>query len=351
MLQEMYGIKNVIKQRKLDAADIDTYDKKEKLYQSHLSLKHRILKITRSLKKDIGLVLIGSNPKVDFLTREDYSNISIKYPVFSYDWDKIYDLFEKYEIEKARNGHYDPTLQNVGNFMSCQKKALDGPHIHEVYIDECQDKVFDHDSHALMYKWERTRAKINYSNIIINPSRFELDINYRSHNGILQLASSVIDLIRHFFPNSIDHLSCEREAKRMEFDDVLLYNFFTDSPASRKREYKTVSNLAKKSESYEWNQRGKNLFEEQQYEQQTAKDFINDSDDNTIKSNFINAIIAFKECSRPGQAALCYQANMLHETGEHFEKAKKYDDAALAYKDGFLKDSHFYKIATEFISI
>ncbi|GBB85844.1 hypothetical protein RclHR1_01230007 [Rhizophagus clarus] len=211
MLQEMYGIKNVIKQRKLDAADIDTYDKKEKLYQSHLSLKHRILKITRSLKKDIGLVLIGSNPKVDFLTREDYSNISIKYPVFSYDWDKIYDLFEKYEIEKARNGHYGSIDQyNVGNFMSCQKKALDGPHIHEVYIDECQDKVFDHDSHALMYKWERTRAKINYSNIIINPSRFELDINYRSHNGILQLASSVIDLIRHFFPNSIDHLSCER---------------------------------------------------------------------------------------------------------------------------------------------
>lgn len=38
--------------------------------------------------------------------------------------------------------------------------------------------------------------------------------------------------------------------------------------------------------------------------QQIAKD---DSDVNTIKSNFDKAIKAFKECSRPGQAALCYQ--------------------------------------------
>jgi ATP-dependent exoDNAse (exonuclease V) beta subunit len=165
-----------------------------------------------------------------------------------------------------------------------------------------------------MYKWECTRAKINYSNIITNPNRFELDINYRSHNGILQLASSVINLIWDFFPNSIDQLSREHskvggprptffdgfqkehlsdrkrselddvctsnkqrrvdsdenpfiefgadqviivrndeakmqvkklinkaglvmtvfETKGMEFNDVILYNFFTDSPARRK---------------------------------------------------------------------------------------------------------------------
>jgi hypothetical protein len=169
------------------------------------------------------------------------------------------------------------------------------------------------DLYALTYKWERTRARINHRNII-NPKRFELNINYRSHNGILRLASSVIDLIWHFFPNSIDRLPPERskvggpqpiffdgfkkehlsdckrrelddvytlnkqrrvdgdenpfvefgadqviivrdekakmhvnklinkvglvmtvfEAKGMEFNDVLLYNFFTDSPACRK---------------------------------------------------------------------------------------------------------------------
>jgi len=134
------------------------------------------------------------------------------------------------------------------------------------------------------------------------PNEFKLNINYRCHNGILKLASSVIDLIWHFFPNSIDKLSRERseiggpqpiildgfqkhhfkifseienenmtnyvefgaeqviivrdieaknqvkgligknagliltvfEAKGMEFNDVLLYNFFTDSPACQK---------------------------------------------------------------------------------------------------------------------
>jgi ATP-dependent exoDNAse (exonuclease V) beta subunit len=133
------------------------------------------------------------------------------------------------------------------------------------------------------------------------PKQFELNVNYRSHNGILQLASSVVDLIRHFFPDSIDRLPRERaevcgplptvfsgfqagpfflkvfserndkdakielganqviivrddnakrnmkklvgdsalimtvfQSKGMEFNDVLLYNFFTDSSASSK---------------------------------------------------------------------------------------------------------------------
>ncbi len=142
-----------------------------------------------------------------------------------------------------------------------------------------------------MYKWKHNLKK-----------PFELNINYRSHDGILRLASSVIDLINHFFPDSIDQLSPEHgqvggprplifegfqakdlftyrkdiekkvdtfikfgvsqviivrddtarerlksdvgfdvgliltvfEVKGMEFNDVLLYNFFSDSPARKK---------------------------------------------------------------------------------------------------------------------
>ncbi|PKY41812.1 hypothetical protein RhiirA4_396541, partial [Rhizophagus irregularis] len=151
---------------------------------------------------------------------------------------------------------------------------------------------------TLIYKWELDRTKNNHNqNDTVVPKQFELNINYRSHNGILRLASSVIDLIHHFFPDSIDHLSRERsevggprpivfkgfqaetflfdvfsvdermpncsefgaeqviivrneeakksvgnvgivmtvfEAKGMEFNDVLLYNFFTHSPARQK---------------------------------------------------------------------------------------------------------------------
>ncbi|POG66200.1 hypothetical protein GLOIN_2v1659202, partial [Rhizophagus irregularis DAOM 181602=DAOM 197198] len=43
------------------------------------------------------------------------------------------------------------------------------------------------------------------------------------------------------------------------------------------------------------------------------------------------------------------KANLWHKACEYFEKAKKYDDAALAYKDGFLKDSLFYEIAIKFM--
>jgi hypothetical protein len=172
------------------------------------------------------------------------------------------------------------------------------------------------DLQALMYQWELTRKH----NKILKPKLFDLNINYRSHNGILKLAASVVKLIQRFFPNSIDKLSPERsevdgpkpdivdgfkeeyfpeifkitrpdeptftydicremkcrkrkkqssfvefgadqviivrnkkvksrviglvgkgamvltvlDAKGMEFNDVLLYNFFTDSPACRK---------------------------------------------------------------------------------------------------------------------
>ena len=153
-----------------------------------------------------------------------------------------------------------------------------------------------------MYNWERNRSRNNRnSRNIIEPKEFELNVNYRSHNGILQIASSVVNLIRTFFPDSIDHLQPERsevggprpiffkgfraetflfdvfsvdkkmadsiefgaeqviivrddeakkrvgnvgivmtvfEAKGMEFNDVLLYNFFTDSPARQKVRYR-----------------------------------------------------------------------------------------------------------------
>lgn len=154
-----------------------------------------------------------------------------------------------------------------------------------------------------MYKWELKRIKTNLNQYYCsNPKEFELNVNFRSHHGILKLASSVIRLITHFFPDSIDNLKPERgevggprpiifdgiqseielfrafsmnassggdvelganqviivreeadrihtrkligknaglvltvyEAKGMEFNDVLLYNFFVQSPARRK---------------------------------------------------------------------------------------------------------------------
>lgn len=35
-------------------------------------------------------------------------------------------------------------------------------------------------------------------------------VNYRTHSGILEVASSVVDALRRFFPQHIDHLDRER---------------------------------------------------------------------------------------------------------------------------------------------
>ncbi|RHZ88681.1 hypothetical protein Glove_21g295 [Diversispora epigaea] len=276
-------------------------------------------------------VIKGTNPDVEFLSREDYRIISTKkYPLFQNNRDEIYDLFERYEKMKSKNGDYDSTDRTLAIFRYAKTKTLVGPYIHEVFIDECQDnriidlalilKLFEkadsifmagdiaqciaegssfrfEDLDTLMYKWERDRIHTIY-----NPPKkkpFYLNTNYRSHNGILRLAASIIDLISNFFTDSIDKLerehgqidgpqpvifegfqsetslfdaSSERkstpkviefgarqviivrdkqtkdrlkaykfglvltiyEAKGMEFDDVLLYNFFTDSDAGRK---------------------------------------------------------------------------------------------------------------------
>ncbi len=37
-----------------------------------------------------------------------------------------------------------------------------------------------------------------------------LDINYRTHNGILKMAAGIIDLLQDTFPGSFDHLPREK---------------------------------------------------------------------------------------------------------------------------------------------
>ncbi|CAB4422205.1 unnamed protein product [Rhizophagus irregularis] len=586
MLQGTYGINNqdLIIKKKLNSNNNDSYIKKNNRKPSFINMEDKNFVNYKAFQKrywpslsdycnqkfECELVysefsiIKGTNPEVDFLSREDYRDVSTKkYPVFLYNREQIYDLFEHYEKMKARNNEYDSMDRTLAILRYAEKKALGSLHIHEVYIDECQDnhivdlalilKVFDRassiflagdiaqciakgssfrfqDLKDLMYKWEHTRVPTKNHNVI-KPKQFHLDINYRSHDGILQLAASVVDLIHHFFPNSIDKLPRERaeiggplpiifdgfqkeyfkifsttdkdqnsfiefgayqviivrdddaksrlkkligrgamvmtvyDAKGMEFNDVLLYNFFTDSPALRKwrvilsickdnsegvptfspekhyilsselkhlyvavtrakqhlwicdentecsmpiRKYWgglvkegqsmneiILSTLAKKSDSREWNKQGIEFFENRQYEQaifcfeksgneesrklanayylrEIAKDSISDSNDDDIKSKFTSAAMAFNECSRPTQAALCYRDvsmykeagdvyakhgmfefaarnyvkanNMWYEAGECFEKAKKYDDAAIAFKDG-----RFYEIAADFI--
>ncbi|CAJ0759793.1 3516_t:CDS:10 [Entrophospora sp. SA101] len=189
-------------------------------------------------------IIKGFDSEGEYLSREDYQVISTKkFPTFCYNRDEIYDLFLEYEKKKTLNFDYDSIDLTIKILRHAKKEPLGGLQIHELYIDECQDnsivdlalilKLFEHadniffagdiaqcisrgssfrfqDLKALVYKWELDRSKFIYNQpSAIMPKQFEMNINYRSHNGILRLASSVIDLISHFFPESIDKLPRE----------------------------------------------------------------------------------------------------------------------------------------------
>ena len=266
-----------------------------------------------------------------YLTKEDYESIGKKMASnYADNREDIYKLFEQYETYVKRQSFFDECDLNH-NIYSRLNAMKDLPwSIHSIYIDEVQDftqaelsilvricrnpndlfltgdtaqsimrgisfrfsdlkTIFHHAS-------EQASKSVKSAHVEV-PKVDELTVNFRSHTGVLKLASSVIDLMKNFFPNSFDCLpgdegmfhgpkpivldSCNVtdlavvlrtnkresstiefgahqviivqseeakktipdvlkagivltvfESKGLEFDDVLLYNFFEDSKVS-----------------------------------------------------------------------------------------------------------------------
>ncbi|NXC28013.1 TRNK1 protein, partial [Campylorhamphus procurvoides] len=271
------------------------------------------------------------------LTEEQYKKLGRKRsPNFTEDRSEIYHLFCLYQQILSQRGYFDEEdlLYNLSQRLS-KLKMLPWS-IHEFYGDEIQD--FTQAELALLMKCINdpnamfltgdtaqsimkgvafrfsdlrslfhyaSKSSMNKKQRVRKPKRiYQLYQNYRSHSGILRLASGVVDLLQHYFPESFDRLPQDRglfdgpkptvlescsvsdlaillrgnkrktqpiefgahqvvlvanetakekipeelslalvltiyEAKGLEFDDVLLYNFFTDSEASK--EWKIIS--------------------------------------------------------------------------------------------------------------
>ncbi|XP_053914940.1 TPR and ankyrin repeat-containing protein 1 isoform X2 [Cuculus canorus] len=274
------------------------------------------------------------------LTEDQYKKLGRKRsPNFTEDRSEIYQLFCLYEQIRSQRGYFDEEdlLYNLSQRLS---KLSELPwSIHEFYGDEIQDftqaelallmKCIN-DPNAMFltgdtaqsimkgvaFRFSDLRSLFHYASKnsmnkkqrVRKPKRiYQLYQNYRSHSGILHLASGVVDLLQHYFPESFDRLpkdcglfdgpkptvleSCSvsdlaillrgnkrktqpiefgahqvvlvanetakekipeelslalvltvYEAKGLEFDDVLLYNFFTDSEASK--EWKIISSYS-----------------------------------------------------------------------------------------------------------
>ncbi|KAM8967370.1 TPR and ankyrin repeat-containing protein 1 [Pelodytes ibericus] len=275
------------------------------------------------------------------LTEEQYIKLGKKRaPHFQEDRKEIYHLFCLYEQIKSKKGYFDE--EDLLYNLSCRVSKLEELpwSIHELYGDEIQDftqaELFllmrcsndpnsmfltgdtaqsimkgvafrFSDLRSLFYYASKNCANREKNCIVRKPKRiYQLYQNYRSHSGILLLASSVVDLLQYYFPESFDRLprdcglfdgpkptvleSCSvsdlaillrgnkrktqpiefgahqvilvtneaakekipeelslalvltiYEAKGLEFDDVLLYNFFTDSEAAK--EWRLISSF------------------------------------------------------------------------------------------------------------
>uniref|UniRef100_A0A8C6W313 Tetratricopeptide repeat and ankyrin repeat containing 1 n=1 Tax=Nannospalax galili TaxID=1026970 RepID=A0A8C6W313_NANGA len=283
------------------------------------------------------------------LTEEAYKKLGRKRsPNFKEDRSEIYSLFCLYQQIRSQKGYFDEedVLYNLSWRLS--KLRVLPWSIHELYGDEIQD--FTQAELALLMKCINdpnamfltgdtaqsimkgvafrfsdllslfhyaSRNTVDKQCAVRKPKKIhQLYQNYRSHSGILNLASGVVDLLQFYFPESFDRLprdsglfdgpkptlldSCSvsdlaillrgnkrktqpiefgahqvilvanemakekipeelglalvltvYEAKGLEFDDVLLYNFFTDSEAYK--EWKIISSFIPSSDSREEN--------------------------------------------------------------------------------------------------
>ena len=267
--------------------------------------------------------------KSGYLSLESYQKIGLKRaPNFTADREAIYKLFVSYERVKRSCNMFDENDLVFHLYHRLRQCRVPDWSIHKLYVDETQDftqaelmllirccrdpnGVFLTGDTAqsvmqgISFRFEDLRSLFFYLNEsykavgvqaeVLVPQIMPLICNYRSHNGILNLASSVVNLLQKFFPESFDKLpkdqghedgpkpvllgSCSQmdlaillrgnkrkttttiefgahqvilvasnearerlpeelshalvltiyEAKGLEFDDVLVYNFFKDS--------------------------------------------------------------------------------------------------------------------------
>jgi hypothetical protein len=263
-----------------------------------------------------------------YITLEEYQTIGNKRaPSFTADRETIYELFLAYQRIKRREDMFDEA-DVVHKIYHRLEHHVPAWSIHEIYVDETQDftqaelsviirscrnpnRLFFtgdtaqsimrgiafrfSDLRSLFYYMKESVKSVGQEAEVVVPDRvYELTHNYRSHAGILNLASSVTDLLSHFFPESFDKLARDQglfegpkpvllescsfsepavilrghkrktspiefgahqvilvasdevrdslpeqlslalvmtiyEAKGLEFDDVIIYNFFKDS--------------------------------------------------------------------------------------------------------------------------
>ncbi|XP_062597185.1 TPR and ankyrin repeat-containing protein 1-like [Saccostrea cucullata] len=387
------------------------------------------------------------------LSKQEYLDLGRKRaPNFSGEREHIYEIFKKYDHFKSQKFLFDETdlVQNVYNRFKKEKEMK--WIIHQIYVDETQDftqaelclllrvcqspnEMFltgdtaqsimrgiafrFNDLRSLFFYAKRSMHAIGKASGVKVPKQvYQLTHNYRSHAGILSLASSILELMVEFFPESFDRLQKDQglfqgpapvllescsfsdlavllrgnkrktshiefgahqailvvndaarenipeelnlgliltiyEAKGLEFDDILLYNFFKDSQATK--EWRVVTEYLEKlaannaqnkpdtSESlveidagvtpvFSW------IFDEDMDKRAPMFEYF--------KARKLTRIITSSEVEDETAGGMFAEESTLEEwlkRGEEFMKHSLYEVAAKCFNRG--KDFHMEKIA------
>ncbi|XVE85514.1 hypothetical protein DITRI_Ditri17bG0096700 [Diplodiscus trichospermus] len=159
----------------------------------------------------------------------------------------VYHIFQDYEKMKGKNGEFDMADLVIDLHHRLQRERYEGDIMDFVYIDEVQDltmrqiALFKHIcknvsegfvfcgdtaqtiARGIDFRFEDIRSLfynefVLESKCTINDGKkekgqisksFQLSQNFRTHDSVLRLAQSVIDLLYYFFPSFVDILCPE----------------------------------------------------------------------------------------------------------------------------------------------
>ncbi|KAI6046365.1 hypothetical protein EDC04DRAFT_2598161 [Pisolithus marmoratus] len=172
-------------------------------------------------------IIRGSEKSLEFddgsLDKKTYCGLpSRSNPTFSGQRESVYAIYEAYSKLKRQRQHHDVADRYVDEaqdnllidalllkLLCNNPKGLFWAGDTAQTISAGSSFRFD-DLKAFLYRIEVEQALHTVEERAVTPSEsFQLAINYRSHSGIVNCAHSVIELISHFWPNSIDSLQPE----------------------------------------------------------------------------------------------------------------------------------------------
>ncbi len=186
----------------------------------------------------------AESPASGGLSLMEYQSLSERrYPAFSHSRERLYRLYENYERLKRRLRDHDP-MDRVRALLALRARLgpTGGPRLlsaDELYVDEVQDlapammrlllgllrrpggflmacgDTAQTIAKGSLFRFEDLSALVFRELAAADPlgarlAEARLVHNYRSHNGILRLAASVVDLLYAYFPESVDRMERDR---------------------------------------------------------------------------------------------------------------------------------------------